>query len=495
MSKFRSLSHALFSGRWDASRRMMDPVPARAVVLLLVALLFSVAAFGRTGAGSTAETLSGPYPDAWKTLGAPESPAGKRLASFLEVLRTADAAATRDFVESVLDAGFHEEDGVEPLIEQTLQLAKELQGFEVIGMSAEMSGDVRARVRTPDDTQRMIGLGVDPAPPHLVNGLMIRPVDELMDDLPPIQTVAEADALLTELAEGGRFGGALLVVRGGEVVHERGYGPARRDPEVPVTPNTLFDVGSITKAFTRVAILQQVAAGKLSLDDTLGQHVEGFEPDIADRVQVRHLLEMTSGFGDYLMNAHFQEDKTRFDSVGELVVLIRGQELAFAPGEGRRYSNAGYVLLGAILESVTGRDYYELIEKDVFARAGMEDSRFLRGDDPAAAMGYMRGPDSDALVSNKTVIPYKGSPAGSSYSTPRDLYRFQVAMDNDQLGVGRDAVRDGCIAGGGPGVNAVSCIDREAGVSVILMANVDEGPAERIGVDLFRALRDQAQGD
>lgn len=440
----------------------------------------------------SAEQLSGPYPDAWKKIGAPENPAGKRLASFLEVLRTADEAATRDYVQLVLDAGFHEEDGVEPLVRQTLEMARDLEGFEIVGLREDPSGDVHARVRTRDGAERMIGLGVDPAPPHLVNGLMMRPV-EMTDDLPPIRTVEEAHALLTKFAENGRFGGSLLVAQNGEVVHERGYGPARRDPDVPATAETLFDVGSITKAFTRVAILQQVAAGKLSLDDTLGKHVAGFEPQIADQVRVRHLLDMTSGFGDYLAEPGFRGDNTRFDSVAKLVDLVRGQELAFAPGEGRRYSNAGYVLLGAILESATGRDYYELIEKDVFARAGMKDSRFLSGDDPKAAMGYMRGPEG-GLVSNKSVIPYKGSPAGSSYSTARDLYRFQLAMGNDELGVGRDAARNGCIAGGGPGVNAISCVDRAAGVYVVLMANVDEGPAERIGIDLFRALQGAAGG-
>ena len=463
-------------------RDATSPAPRRAAFLLLLGLILPIASL-------SAVPLSGPYPDAWKKLGAPDSPAGKRLASFLEVLRTADEASTRDFVASVLDAGFHEEDGVGPLVQQTLQMAKDLSGFEVMGMRGEPNGDVRARIRTRDGAERMIGLGVDPAPPHLVNGLMIRPVDELMDDLPPIRTVEEADALLTKLAKAGRFGGALLVAQGGEVVLERGYGPARRDPDVAATPGTLFDVGSITKAFTRVAVLQQVAAGKLSLDDTLGQHVSGFPAEIAGRVRVRHLLNMTSGFGDYLAEPRFQNDNSRFDTVGKLVELIRAQELAFAPGEGRRYSNAGYVLLGAILESVTGRDYYELIEKDVFARAGMKNSRFLTGDDPAAAMGYMRAPDSERLVPNKSVIPYKGSPAGSSYSTAGDLYRFQLAMGSDELGAGRDAARDGCIAGGAPGVNAISCVDREADLYVVLMANVDEGPAERVGIDLFRALQ------
>ncbi len=458
--------------------------------ILTLALLLAVAT---SSFAQSSSKVSGPYPDAYMEWGLPGSPTGQRLGSLLNLLREKDTEAARQYVSEVLDDGFRESSGADSLVAFLESMFETIDGFTLDDIDRQPGGDAHAVLGTPDGKATLLVIAVAEAAPHLVQGLTFRPYDQQVDAVPPIESIEAADRYLQELADADKYGGVLAIMVHDEVVFTKGYGLARLEtedePAVGADPTILFNVGSITKDFTRVAVLKLVSQGKLRLDDTVGQHLNGFKPEVADHVTVKHLLDFTSGLGDYHQHPDFRVSLAEPTRLERVIDMIRDSDLAFEPGTREMYSNSGYAVLGAIVQAASGVDYYRYVESEVFAPAQMRNSRFLERDDPRVAIGYTRM-GSGELESNRAYLPLKGTPAGSSYSTVGDLLRFQQALHSDLFGIGGDKERFGCFAGGGPGVNAVRCA-HESGLTLAMVSNVDEGIAEKVGVQLFRTLRDQ----
>ncbi len=459
-----------------------------ALATLILALAASTVSAGQPG---RQQKLEGPFPSGHKEWRIPASPTGQRLGSLLSVLRSKDAGAAREYVEQVLDQGFREEHGVEGMVDFLMQTATKLDGFTLDGLERQPNGGANAILATPDGLATVLEIGVSEASPHLVEGLMFRPYDRQIEGVPEINTVAEANSYLEELAAAGKYGGVLAVMKDNEIIFTGGYGLAVRagegDEELRADPTFLYNVGSITKDFTRTAVLQLVATGKLKLSDTVGQHLERFPEAIADHVTVEQLLAFTSGLGNYHEHPDFAESVKEPTRLERVMDMVRDSELAFEPGTGNLYSNSGFAVLGAMVQSASGMDYYDYMQQNIFDRARMHNSRFLEQADPRAAVGYTRT-DDGALTSNRSLIPIKGTPAGSSYSTAGDLLKFQQAMRDDVFGIGKDKVRYGCFAGGGPGVSAVRCASKD-GLVIAVLSNVDEGLAGKVAMELFKALQ------
>jgi len=206
---------------------------------------------------------------------------------------------------------------------------------------------------------------------------------------------------------------------------------------VPVDHQTKFHVGSIDKMFTAVAIGQLVEAGKLSWNDTLAKLVPEY-PDqaTAKKITVWELLHHTAGLGDFLVPEYFEHSERYVNPVDYLGLIAR-QRLAGQPGKQLSYSNAGYMLLGRIIENVSGESYFDYIQRHIFKPAQMTSSGFDSVDEivPGLAVGYFHddGVFSRTWKADWLKIGYKSGPAGGGYSTNADLLRFAKALNGGRL--------------------------------------------------------------
>jgi D-alanyl-D-alanine carboxypeptidase len=258
---------------------------------------------------------------------------------------------------------------------------------------------------------------------------------------------ATLHAVLQACLDAGLTGVALRVERGDEVVFDGAVGLASHERQTPLAPTDRFGIGSITKTFTAVLVLQLVDAGVLTLDDTVSEWLD--DPVVAripyvDRITLRQLLTHTSGVYDYFdgdspfwQDAYFGEgaDWSRVWTPQEVLAYADGakHEPYFAPGEGIHYSNTGYVLLGLIIEEAAARGYADQLQARILDPLGLADTFF-------AATEAVPGGTADRyhlidgeLVDVSTIHLSAEGTAGGMVSTTRDLARFAGALFGGEL--------------------------------------------------------------
>lgn len=245
-----------------------------------------------------------------------------------------------------------------------------------------------------------------------------------------------ADDALNQLERTTDFSGCLSISDGANTFFDECRGLADRTFGVEADQQTKFHIGSMNKMFTAVAIGQLVEAGKLGWDATLAELVPEY-PDraAAANITVWQLLHHTAGLGDIFVPEFFQ-NRENFVNPGDYLDLIARQPAIFEPGADWNYSNAGYVLLGRIVENVSGEGYFEYIQRHIFTPAGMTSSGFNSQEDitPNLAIGYFReGAFATSWKANWMTLPFKGSPAGGGYSTNGDLLKFASALRGERL--------------------------------------------------------------
>lgn len=270
---------------------------------------------------------------------------------------------------------------------------------------------------------RLLGVRLEAQPPGAGDGPP-RPAGPALEDA---DAAKQARTFLESRAASGAWSGAALIARGNEVLVSGAWGDADRGRKIPNTTGTRFNVGSIGKMFTRVAIAQLAQAGKLSLDDPLSKFLPDFPH--ADSITIAMLCAHRSGVGDIFNDAYAAMDRSRLRHNRDYLALIRDQPLWFAPGTSQRYSNGGYVLLGEVIAKASGEDYYDYLAKHVFGPAGMTATAALvEGDGTkGVARGYTKQ-GGDAERDNAATRPARGSAAGGSYSTLADLLAFDRAV-------------------------------------------------------------------
>jgi len=231
-----------------------------------------------------------------------------------------------------------------------------------------------------------------------------------------------------------QFNGAALVAQNGKVILEKGYGLANMEWQIPNTPDTKFRLGSITKQFTSMVIMQLANEGKMSLDEKITTYLPDYRKDTGDKVTVRNLLSHTSGIPSYTSLPGFIQNQARDPyTVSAFVKKYTSGDLEFEPGSKFSYDNSGYFLLGAIIERVTGKPYEEALKQRIFDPLGMKDSGYDRSSRVIAkrAAGYVLTPDGYENAPYLDMsIPYA---AGSLYSTVEDLYKWDRALYTDKL--------------------------------------------------------------
>ena len=241
---------------------------------------------------------------------------------------------------------------------------------------------------------------------------------------------------LTTDTETGLFSGAVLVTHNGVTLFERAYGLADREKGIPNTPQTQFRAASMYKMMTAAATLQLVQEGKLNLDATVGTYLPDYpNADVKSQVTLHHLLTHTGGTGD-IFGPEFAANRLQLRNVSDYIALYGTRGVQFTPGAKHVYSNYGFILLGAIIERVTGKSYDEHLGARVLTPAGMSFTGTAPEESlvPGRAAGYMRqGGPSGPLVSNSLTLPYRGTPAGGGYSTVGDFARLAVAVRDHNL--------------------------------------------------------------
>jgi CubicO group peptidase (beta-lactamase class C family) len=315
------------------------------------------------------------------------------------------------------------------------------------------------------------------------------PKPALRDGLSDAQLARAITAHARQLYDTKHFSGVVLAAKAGKVVTTAAYGLADVAAKTPNTLDTRFNIGSLNKLFTKVAIAQLAEAGKLSLEDTVARRLPGVALTGADKISIRQLLEHRSGLGDIFGARYQAAPPSRLRELRDFLPLFADQPLAFEPGSAERYSNAGYVTLGLIIEQVTGETYRDYVAKHIFAPARMASTGLPAVDERVAnrATGYtLHGDDGELTerVPNTRTLPGRPSSAGGAYATAGDLLRFYEALLADRLlsakwtswmvndafdNPGRNPEIG--VAGGAPGVNAA--IEISGGWTVIALANFD----------------------
>lgn len=327
------------------------------------------------------------------------------------------------------------------------------------------------------------------------------------------QQKVKFDSLVTEAVGKQVFSGNILVVKDNTALYEVSKGMADADHKIANTAVTSFSIGSITKMFTKILVLQLAAEGKIRLSGKLGDYLQGFSAEASENITIQQLADHTSGMGDYSQQEGFMQTHQGIRSVSDILPLIQKSPLLFKPGEGKRYSNSGYVVLSAIIEKVTGHDFGLVLQEKIFHPLGMDHSGFNTY--AKAEMGKAIGYLSNQLgpLQNNLPMHVVGAGDGGIYSTTGDLQKFlhsfiydnRLLSNENKLNLINtplfpvtyaswdDFFQKGklALAGGAPGISAVFAINREQHYSVIVLSNFDEGTAEQMNQRIVAVLNNR----
>jgi len=304
---------------------------------------------------------------------------------------------------------------------------------------------VRLRVKAANGRSGRIDLDVSPAEPGRIAGLITVPMPaayqgpKVTGPLSRADLAQAIDRRVSDAADRDDFSGAVLVMKGDEVIYSGVFGQADKARGLPVTLETRFNLGSMDKQFTAVAIGQLMEQGKLTLDTRLIDVLPDYpNPAAARKITIRHLLTHSAGLG-MMWERPGWDWKLKYERVSELLPLFAKADPEFEPGTQAAYSNEGFLVLGAVIEKLTGRTWYDYVQENVFDRAGMTRTGYLT-DDPAIpdrAIGY-RFVDEDPLGfgerrPNWEILSRRGNACGGGYSTVGDMVRFLQALRSGKL--------------------------------------------------------------
>jgi CubicO group peptidase (beta-lactamase class C family) len=445
---------------------------------------------------------------------APMSPAVERAVELLEVVTGGDHGAMEAYVDHAFAPDFMRSPPREAHLNFMARLRDGTGGLRIETVAASAPDEATVIYHTPLTGEwHELRVQVEPQAPHRITRLdpprgapPPRVGGPEPRELTDAQAAVELHAYVRRLADADVFSGSVLVARRGAVVFESAYGAASREFGAANAPDTRFIIGSVNKMFTAVALLQMMEQGRLSLEDPVEMHLPGVLPeDIARRVRIEHLLTHTSGLGDFLFTPEMmRRSRADFRNIADYLSQLAEARLRFEPGAGWWYSNAGFLLLGAIVEAVSGQGYDEYVAEHVFGPAGMTATGAPELDlvPVGLASTYQRefAGGRPRFRSDRYMQPVRGTPAGGGFSTAADLNRFMQALHANRLlspettrlmlspkpelgsnlyGLGAqmfapEAQRVGH-TGGGPGTSARVELDLENELVIVILGNQNTG--------------------
>jgi D-alanyl-D-alanine carboxypeptidase len=435
----------------------------------------------------------------------PSTPAGKVLAGYLEAVNSGDKDKLEAFVKA------HRPD-LPSALDRMVDLRWNTGGFDLHSIESSQPLNIRAVLheREGNGNYSRMSVTVSDGDPAVITEITLATIPPPAGAPVPKRLTQRAAAAawkaeIDKAASAGKFSGVWLWGKNGNAITSGARGKADRESGIDNTLDTRFRIGSMNKMFTAVATLQLVERGKLSLDDTIGKILPDYpNASVASKVKVRHLLSHTGGTGD-IFGPEFDAHRLELKTLQDYVKLYGERDLQFEPGTRWEYSNYGFLLLGVLIEKVSGKSYYDYVAENIYLVAGMTES----GSEPEGvkvpnrSKGYMR--DRFDMVSNEPTLPWRGTSAGGGYTTAADLMKFAGALMSNRLlkaatlaeatrpqftsgdyGFGfqvgrRDGVRTYGHGGGAPGMNAILRVYPDFGQSVIVLCNLDSPSASRIG--------------
>lgn len=379
-----------------------------------------------------------------------DSPAVRRARELAQVINSGKLAEARKYIQENYAPGFlnipmdrhlnfiaatyDRSRGIEF---QRVQEEKSNEAFVVFKsrLTGSLNG-LRVRVE-PESPHRIAGIGLTLVKPPAG----AKPAAKLTDD----QMASELDAFVGKLAGADVFSGAVLFAKNGKVIYKKAFGMANKDFNAPNRVDTKFNLGSMNKMFTSVAIAQLVERGKLSFDDPLARFLPEFpSKEAAEKIRIKHLLSHTAGLGSYFNKQFMESSRARFRTTSDFMELAKDEKMQFEPGTRWSYSNTGMLVLGAVIEKVTGQSYYDYIRENIYKPAGMINSDCYDLDrvNPNLAVGYEKDYSDDGVQFRNNIFSHviRGGAAGGGYSTVEDLMRFDVALRSNKL-VGAEYVK------------------------------------------------------
>ncbi|HXG92243.1 MAG TPA: serine hydrolase domain-containing protein [Blastocatellia bacterium] len=452
----------------------------------------------------------------------PDTEAGRRVGEYIKAFNTGEEAIRAFIASNVSKEGLERRS-----LDERLNIYREMRSNMESITPRRIIETSESRITILFETKRgdwfEIGFLFEPQSPHYLQGLRVE--DAEPPDASPTKTdgktstapmtqselVSAVENYLDELARNDKFSGVVLLTDANrKVIFQKSYGFANKTYNAPNRIDTKFNLGSINKTFTKVAIGQLMEQGKLALTDTIGKHLPDYpNRQAAEKVTIEQLLDMTSGIGDFFGEKFAATPKDRIRKINDYFQFFASEPLQFEPGTNRRYSNGGYVVLGAIIEKVSGQSYYDYVREHITRLAGMTSTDYFELDQlpPNTATGYTlrAGSANGERRANIYTLPARGSSAGGGYSTAEDLLKFIAALESNKLlkaetmlqmfpglakwkGAGNRSQDGGFgVAGGSPGVNAEIDIEFGNGYAYIVLSNYDPPIAETVGKQI-RAL-------
>ena len=286
---------------------------------------------------------------------------------------------------------------------------------------------------------------VDANPPYKIVGLGLRPPKMPEGTAPakklaPKEMATELEAFVKKLAAEDVFSGSVLLAKDGQVLYKGAFGAANKDFGVPNKIDTKFNLGSMNKMFTAVAIAQLVEKGKISYDDPLAKFIPDFpNAEAAKKIQIKHLLSHTAGLGGYFSPRYQKLARDQIRTVDDMMKLAREDEkdIKFEPGSKWQYSNTGMMVLGKVIEIASGQSYFDYVRENIYKPAGMTntDSYELDKVNTNLAVGYHKAFTDSGIAWSNNVFAHvmRGGPQGGGYSTVEDLLKFDQALRSGKL--------------------------------------------------------------
>ncbi|HEY6190443.1 MAG TPA: serine hydrolase domain-containing protein [Pyrinomonadaceae bacterium] len=350
------------------------------------------------------------------------------------MINSGDRRAARSYIDQNYTASALKEESLEDRVDTISLLHDMTRGVELQSVKEPKPNSVSALVTSKLTGQwRELIIELETEPSHMIKGFdsVIRPtpVGKLPNKkLSEKEVVRELDAFMQQLARADIFSGTVLLAKDGRILFSKAYGEANKDFGIPNRTDTKFNLASLNKMFTSVAIAQLVEQGKLSYEDTLSKYMPDFpNKEAAEKIKIKHLLTHTSGLGSYSIEASRKGART----VDEFLKLITDYKPAFEPGTDQSYSNAAFLMLGKVIEKVTGGSYYDYVRENVYKRAGMmnTDAYDLDLVNKNLAVGYEKDYTDKGIVFRNNICEVgHGGPAGGGFSTTEDLFRFANAL-------------------------------------------------------------------
>jgi CubicO group peptidase (beta-lactamase class C family) len=441
------------------------------------------------------------------TVEIPKTPPGEQFSAWLAAFNSGDKAELEKF-RSLFDKP------EEHKVEDMLGFRQQTGGFDLKRIEDSTPTQLTGLVQERDSDQfARFKIEVEAVSPFHVKHLDLRPVDRPAGFAIP--RLSESDLLVALRAKlqkdfaADKFAGAVLLAKDGKAILSSAGGMADREKKIPNTLNTKFRIGSMNKMFTAVSILQLVQAGKISLGDPVGKYLADYpNKDIATKVTIQHLLTHTGGTGDFF-GPQFDAHRLELKTLQDYVKLYGERAPEFEPGGRWEYSNYGFLLLGVIVERVSGKSYYDYVSENIYAPAGMSSTGSLPEDQnvPNRSIGYTQF-GGEGLRPNTDTLPYRGTSAGGGYCTVEDFLRFANALtthkllnaqNTEMLTTGKvDTPRGNKYAfgfmdneagtpmrhfghgGGAPGMNGELQIFPQIGYIIVVLSNLDPPAASRI---------------